>query len=607
MNSNQCKKEGIYALVTACISIVLVYWLLGLKDVDFHVPFTYSDDGMCLASIVKGMGENGWFFTNPNLGAPFEGTLYDYPFYGDTFWLVIIKILMSIFKSYGMALNIFYIMLFPVTSVITYGVLRKLRIKEWIAVLGSLSYSFLFYHFTRLIPGHILLAAYCFIPISVLICLWTMQDDEYFRFKKGFLKSRKNIFTLVMLPIIASSGIYYAFFMCFFLGIIGLVKWMKQPRNIRELVPIIGIVAIIVMTIGLLMIPNQIYIHNAGVNPEAPQRGVAEAEVYGLKLARLLIPAGQKNIPIISEVQQKYADVPLPGEGSEYLGLFGVLGFLVLMVMIFIENKKETYQYKVLKTLSQLNIAAILLATIGGFSTLFAIFISTKIRGYNRISVYIAFFGIAALCILLNEIDKKLGRKSYIFKVIVVGLTLVGIIEQSWGIRPNYEYNESRYYNDKTFVGYIENTLGEGSSVYQLPYQRFPENPPINNMKDYASFRGYLHSTNLKWSYGAYKGRTADKWNQVVSSLEVDQMLETLALTGFEGIYIDREGYLPEDLEALESQLEDHLGVSRYLCQDESLSFFDMRSYVSNLKQSMTDEQWQEKMELAKNLNGTLE
>lgn len=64
-------------------------------------------------------------------------------------------------------------------------------------------------------------------------------------------------------------------------------------------------------------------------------------------------------------------------------------------------------------------------------------------------------------------------------------------------------------------------------------------------MKDYASFRGYLHSTNLKWSYGAYKGRTADKWNQVVSSLEVDQMLETLALTGFEGIYIDREGYLP--------------------------------------------------------------
>lgn len=62
-----------------------------------------------------------------------------------------------------------------------------------------------------------------------------------------------------------------------------------------------------------------------------------------------------------------------------------------------------------------------------------------------------------------------------------------------------------------------------------------------------------------------------------------------------------------QDLEALESQLEDHLGVSRYLCQDESLSFFDMRSYVSNLKQSMTDEQWQEKMELAKNLNGTLE
>lgn len=602
MNSNQRKKEGIYVLATICISMVLAYWLLGLKDMDLHVPLSYSDDGMCLASIVKGMGENGWFFANPNLGAPFEGTLYDYPFYGDTFWLIIIKMLMKLFKSYGMALNVFFIMLFPLTSVITYGVLRKLRIKEWIAILGGLSYSFLFYRFTRLVPGHILLAAYCFIPIAVLICIWVSQDDEYFRLKKGFFRSRKNIFTLVLLPIIAASGIYYAFFMCFFLVVIGFIKIMKQPRNTKALWPIIGMVTIVGISIGILMIPNQIYISKAGVNLEAPQRGVAEAEIYGLKVARLLIPPGQKDFPIISQIQQKYGEVPLPGEGSEYLGLFGILGFLILIGLIFIERKKENYTYKVLKTLSQLNIAAILLATIGGFSTLFAIFISTKIRGYNRISVYIAFFGIATLCILLNELDKKLGKKDYLFKILVVGLSFLAIIEQSWQMKPNYEYSKSRYYNDEAFVGYIEEILEEGSSVYQLPYQRFPENPPINNMRDYESFRGYLHSTNLKWSYGAYKGRVADQWHQVIATLDVEEMLEALALSGFKGIYIDRAGYLPEELEVLESQLEAKLGINKYLSEDESLTFFDISAYVSDLQQSMTSDEWQEREKQVINL-----
>ena len=51
----------------------------------------------------------------------------------------------------------------------------------------------------------------------------------------------------------------------------------------------------------------------------------------------------------------------------------------------------------------QLTVAGILLATIGGFGSLFAFLVSPDIRAYNRITGFLAFFALVAVGIALDR------------------------------------------------------------------------------------------------------------------------------------------------------------------------------------------------------------
>ena len=52
--------------------------------------------------------------------------------------------------------------------------------------------------------------------------------------------------------------------------------------------------------------------------------------------------------------------------------------------------------------------------------------------------------------------------------------------------------------------------------IFQMPYRPFPEAPALGAIADYDLFRGYLHSDDLRWSYGIVKGRGED-WSALVS------------------------------------------------------------------------------------------
>ena len=46
--------------------------------------------------------------------------------------------------------------------------------------------------------------------------------------------------------------------------------------------------------------------------------------------------------------------------------------------------------------------------------------------------------------------------------------------------------------------------------MFQLPYLYFPEAPSTAHLGPYDLVRGYLHSDDLAWSWGAVRGRGAD-------------------------------------------------------------------------------------------------
>jgi phosphoglycerol transferase len=184
--------------------------------------------------------------------------------------------------------------------------------------------------------------------------------------------------------------------------------------------------------------------------------------------------------------------------------------------------------------ISALNLAAVLLGTIGGIGAIISYAGFPQIRGYNRISVFIAFFSILAVILLMDYIIHKYSHNAYkmSYRSLHYCCYLFWHIRQTSPHLFRYTNIKEEFLSDENFVSSIEENFPEDTMVFQLPYVAFPESPPVNRMTDYDLFRGYLHSENIHWSYGAMKGRDGDEWQRYVTDKPVDEMLRELSIEG---------------------------------------------------------------------------
>jgi phosphoglycerol transferase len=109
--------------------------------------------------------------------------------------------------------------------------------------------------------------------------------------------------------------------------------------------------------------------------------------------------------------------------------------------------------------------------------------------------------------------------------------------------RPDWAKIKKETHTDAAFVGSIEATLPRGSAVFQLPYVAFPENPPIERTEGYDPLKMYLHSKELRWSAGVFRGSSEATRTLLTSRKPADEMVPKLKSQGFSGIVVDRWGY----------------------------------------------------------------
>ena len=89
------------------------------------------------------------------------------------------------------------------------------------------------------------------------------------------------------------------------------------------------------------------------------------------------------------------------------------------------------------------------------------------------------------------------------------------------------------------------------------------------------------------------KGREGDEWQRSLTRAKPEELLRTLALAGFRGLYIDREGYA-DRAKALESELAKRLGAEAFVSADGKRSFFDLSGYAERLRARYSPEEWDE-------------
>jgi phosphoglycerol transferase len=109
-------------------------------------------------------------------------------------------------------------------------------------------------------------------------------------------------------------------------------------------------------------------------------------------------------------------------------------------------------------------------------------------------------------------------------------------------------------------------------------------------MSDYDPLKGYLHSHDLRWTYGAVRGRP-DDWMALQPDLAPARLATAAAAAGFGAVYVDRAGYADGGAAAV-AALDRLTGPgSSGASADRRLEFFDLRGVRARLDARTTGAQ----------------
>jgi phosphoglycerol transferase len=478
-------------------------------------------------------------FENDRSGFPFGSSFYDYPS-SDTFIFIIQSFFGRVLKSTCLAINSYIFFSYIANFAAAFVVMRLMKISKPVSFMGAMLFNFLPFHFQRF--GHLFYVLYFNIPIYFYYAYKIYIEDvrEDFSFKEWM---NKNLWAIPILIICASTGVYYAAFGVIVLTAAVLGSCFKNS-SYKPILKGGFYSAIIGGTVFLNVLPSITYNLEHGKNVEVAKRSPAESEIYGLKLTQLVIPRADHRIEKLGKLTQKYnAHAPLVNENAtSTLGIVCSLGFFAILFSLLSLGTRFSRFDPRLAFFSITTFLMFMFATIGGFSMLFSSLISPLIRGWNRISPFIAFSSLAFLGVLFDVYIKQKISKSW-YAIFTALVTAIGLYDQTVPIKKEF-LDQTKYIfeTDKKTIENIESLLPKGSAVFQYPYIPFPEWHHVHHLETYSLAIGFIHSKELKWNYAGMKGREGDLFYRSLNDQPLSLQIDVIKKLGFQGIYIDRRG-----------------------------------------------------------------
>lgn len=591
--SSRVRREAALTVVVTILVVVFLVPALRLWKADLGIPLAYHEDANSHGMLIKHVLERGWYESTPRLGAPFSQQFHDFPM-ADNLHLAVAKVADVVIDDYAVFVNLYYLFGFVLAACTSLWVLRWLRVSPGPAVVASVLFTFVPYHFLRG-EVHFFLAAIYPIPLAAFLLVAALRGEPLTADRPGWRRFASWPFLAFVAAavVLGSASSYYAIFTVILLAVAGLVA-MFRARSLRAVTPAAVFALLVVGVQFANLLPDLLYAREHGENLAVARRSPAETEIYSLKLAQLVLPMDFHRIDSWAALRQRYtAGFPVPSEGAKIaLGLVGALGFLWLLAVPLLSLARNGWEAldRRHRELSLLTVVAFLFATTGGVSTLIALLATTQLRGWNRMNIFLGFFALAAVAVLLDQFRARVRtrpRGAAVTAAVLVVVLGVGLFDQtSDAFVPDYAKLRNDFRSDAAFVERIEGVLPTGAMVYQLPYVPFPEWPPVDRMIDYDHLRGYLHSEDLRWSYGGVKGRPTSEWQTSLHRHGLPTVLKGVAAAGFTGLWVDRFGY-PDGGLGVEGEIRRIVGPETFASEDGRLSFYDMRPYVERVHASM--------------------
>ncbi len=586
---------GLY--VTAALASVLIcFALYDFWGADFHLPLgpLVGDYAMFSATLFKGMTDNPWYSTNAFVGAPTGLDLRDYPM-PDLFVHCIVKLATLFTHNPFVIQGWLLVMSFPLVTLTALYVLRRFEIRGSIALAFALLFSFLPFHHMRGL-GHVYYMMALFtVPLATLVAVRLALGRGL---SLRTLRSRESVEDILIAALVGLTGTgYFTFFSSFCIGVGGCLGAVRQ-RSWLALGRVVALGAVVAIGFAVNYGPTVLYVREHG-KTTVVDRAAADSETFGLKITQLVMPLTGHRVEALRSFKHEYdINAPLVNENmTEYLGIVGVVGFVYLTLTLvgrFARRRDaENDEFSsLLDTLRAFNASTLLLGTVGGFGAVLAFTVVSNIRGYNRISVYIAFFSLMALALLTERFMRTAKTRARIIaNVALLPLVGVGILDETPVVNGSRDAMNKAFVAEDAFIHDIEASVPARASIYQLPYATFPENGPVNKLADYQLFGPYLHSRALHWSYGTIRNRNGDAWSHKIASLAPAEMVDALATAGFAGIHVSRDGYTDEGAH-LESSLTEVLGPPNIVNSDKTEVFFSLAAREAQIRASMTPDEF---------------
>jgi len=486
-------------------------------------------------------------------------------------------------------MNLFYLSGYVGVGVTTAFVMRRLGGSRLIAIVVSVLFALVPYHWLRG-EGHLFLSMYWILPLVLLVLVWLDSPTPPFINVSGKgrlpleVRAPHTIAALVIMVVAGGSGVYYVFFSCFFIVVVGLRATIRR-RDYRPALAALLLVLVGACVVAVQMAPSAVYSERHGKNTVVAVRTSVEAEIYGLRITQLLLPIPGHRVPQLAAKQAYYLKVS-PGATTEAmfasLGIVGSLGFLATLAAILfcwprdqrdrlIEAPEAPPQRPGLRWFGMLTVAAVLLGTVAGFGAVFAALVTPQIRAYNRISIFIALFAFVTLGLVADRFLRlRTGRRwRTIATFVIIGITLFAVLDQTpRDLSAAPHAAQADYAAADAFGTQVQATVPAGSAFFQLPYMAFPEyGSVLFPMNDYAPLAGYVHTTGFRWSYGAMKGRPDAAWQEATAALPPAAMIAHARAAGFGALWVQLNGYKDGGL-AIRADLERLLGAPALVRQD---------------------------------------
>jgi hypothetical protein len=569
------------SFVAVLLSTAIAWCSLDLWAFRWDVPLEYTGDGLAVAAHLKTVLETGWYESQAALGAPYGQIYHDYPA-SDNLHFAVAALLGLVLPSWGAVMNVHFLLGFPLAALAGLWFLRRVGVTPIVATALATLFAVAPYHFLRG-EGHLFLSWYWVVPLGLGLVLAVLRRQPLWgarpaaRHGLGHLTGPTGL-TLFIAVLLASASAYYAVF-TIVLGAVAALGAVLVTRDWRRLLGTIGAAAAILGGLVANMLPDLLYAAVHGSNAGAFQRTPVGAELYGLKLAQLILPASNHRFGPFHALREQYdAHFPLPSEGPA-LGLIAATGFVALVVVAMLVVVRAAIPgqrgpaplLEQLAPLSFVTVTAFLFATVGGLSTLVA-FVLPSVRAWNRISIALAALALGAIGLLVDAFVARAGARRKMVTIAATAVLLaVGVWDQTPAADPVVRAaTVASFDSDAQFVRDIESRLPPRAMLFQLPYIDFPESPPVHRALDADQLRPFLHATDVRFSGGGIRGRDDIDALGDVADLPVERFVDAAVDLGFAGVIVDTFAY---DGDAPVAALKERPGASTVVSPDGRFIF----------------------------------